>query len=213
MQKLYSAAEIIRILNISAQKLYYWRETSKISYKKIGTRTYLYEMPNLINQMNDRKNAIYSRVSTNSQQEDLFRQTRVIREYMLQIGVIPDEVYEDIGSGMNFDRLKFQELLNLVLDNQIDTIYISFKDRLCRFGYELFDNICKAHGSKIKILNASDERDYQTELTQDLIAIIHHFSMKYYGGRKKQMKSIQKEISQYKEEKKITKDNNNTILN
>ena len=36
----------------------------------------------------------------------------------------------------------------------------------------------------ISFVSLEDEKNFQEELTEDLIAIIHHFSMKFYGKRK-----------------------------
>jgi predicted site-specific integrase-resolvase len=35
----------------------------------------------------------------------------------------------------------------------------------------------------------TEEKDFQEELTEDLIAIIHHFSMKMYSNRRKELKN------------------------
>jgi len=42
------------------------------------------------------------------------------------------------------------------------------------------------------------EEDFQTELTEDLISIIHHFSMKMYSNRRKMLKLTQQNLEQYK---------------
>ena len=47
---------------------------------------------------------------------------------------------------------------------------------------------------KIVVLNSTKEEDFQTELTQDLVSIIHHFSMKMYSNRRKLLKDLEVEI-------------------
>ena len=42
----------------------------------------------------------------------------------------------------------------------------------------------------------SKEEDLQTELTQDLIFIIHHFSMKMYSNRRKELNALKKVLQQ-----------------
>ena len=42
-------------------------------------------------------------------------------------------------------------------------------------------------GNEIEIVNLTKEEDFQTELTQDLISSIHHFSMKMYSNRRKEL--------------------------
>jgi predicted site-specific integrase-resolvase len=88
-----------------------------------------------------RINVIYSRVSNSKQKEDLTRQTEIINNYMLAKGIKPEIIFEEIASGMNEDRKEFNKLLKLVFENKIDTIYISYKDRLTRFGFDYFVNL------------------------------------------------------------------------
>ena len=67
-----------------------------------------------------------------------------------------------------------------------DKIYIEYKDRLLRIGFDDFERICKFFGTKIVILDNTDgDKSKQQEITEDLISIIHHFSMRIYSNRKR----------------------------
>ena len=85
------------------------------------------------------------------------------------------------------------KITNLI-NNKIYTVYITFKDRLTRFGFDYFNKIFNLHKTKIEIINLTQEENYQNELTEDLISIIHHFSMKMYSNRRKQLKEIEKQL-------------------
>lgn len=131
-----SAKEIKEEYKITSQTLYNWRKTGKIKYKEINSRNFLYDISDIEGiQSSKRSNVIYARVSNTKQSEDLERQERFIREYMISNGIIVDCVYKDIASGMNEYRKSFNKLVKSVINNEIDTIYISYKDRLTRFGY------------------------------------------------------------------------------
>lgn len=52
----------------------------------------------------------------------------------------------------------------------------------------------KQFGVEIVVVNATKEEDFQTELTQDLVSVIHHFSMKLYSNRRKTLKDLASEI-------------------
>ena len=98
---------------------------------------------------------------------------------------------------MNEKREKFNELLDMVINNEVDTVYVTHKDRLTRFGYEYFETIFKKFNTKIVILNnVINEKNFQQELTEDLISIIHHFSMKMYSNKRKQLNEIKKQLEQ-----------------
>jgi len=98
-------------------------------------------------------------------------------------GIIVDKVFTDIASGMNENRKGLNSLIKLVQNGEIDTIYISYKDRLTRFGYSYFEKWFGYYDTKIVQINLTKEDDFQTELTDDLISIIHHFSMKMYSNK------------------------------
>ena len=100
---------------------------------------------------------------------------------------------------MNENRKEFNLLIEDVISGKINKIYISFKDRLTRFGYNYFEYIFKMFGTEIEVVNLTKEEDFQTELTQDLIPIIHHFSMKMYSNRRKELNALKKVLQQENE--------------
>ena len=95
---------------------------------------------------------------------------------------------------MNEDRKKFNKLLNEVISGNISKIFISYKDRLTRFRFYYFEKLFEKFGCIIEVLNSTDEKTYEEELTEDLISIIRHFSMKMYSNRRKQLKEVEKNI-------------------
>jgi len=136
-----------------------------------------------------RKNIIYCRVSSQSQKIDLENQKKMMQEFCIAKGLIIDELIYEIGGGLNFKRLKFLEIFKMVEKKEIKNLIIAHKDRLCRFGFEWFENFCKNHNCNIIILNA-EVLSPQEEMVQDLMAIIHCFSCRLYGLRnyKKELK-------------------------
>lgn len=131
----------------------------------------------------DRKVVAYARVSTYNQKDDLKNQITFIRQFANANGVIIDEEISDIGSGLNYNRKKWNLLLDQVMQNKISTIYITYKDRFIRFGYEWFERLCNRHGTKIIVLNNPDTSP-DKEMVEDLVSIIHVFSCRLYGLRK-----------------------------
>ena len=81
------------------------------------------------------------------------------------------------------------------IDNeQINKVYITFKDRLTRFGFNYFKTMFENHGTEIIVLDNNEDtnNDYKTELVEDLISIIHQYSTKLYSNRRKELKEIEK---------------------
>lgn len=190
-----SAKEAKCILQINATTLKSWKDKGIISFKKLSDKKYLYDVDSILNKKEDikRKHVIYGRVSNTKQSNDLNTQIEMIKSYCISHGILVDEIYKDIASGMNENRKDFNLLLDEVLNGNIDTVYISFKDRLTRFGFDYLKNIFAKYNTKIFVIDDHEEtnKTFQDELTEDLISIIHHFSMKLYSNRRKKFKDIE----------------------
>ena len=136
--------------------------------------------------LENRVNVVYSRVSTTIQKENLARQTQRIKEYCSAKGVIVDEVFSDIGSALNYGRRGYLKLFDLVISRKVAKIFLEYKDRILRIGFEDFERLCKAFGTEIVVIDKSEkDKDKQKEITEDLVSIIHHFSMRIYSSRKR----------------------------
>ena len=186
-----SSKEFRNKYRISSATLWRRVHVGTVKTKELyGTTYYLDEDPSSEASMN----VIYCRVSNTKQQADLKRQETILREYCVSNGIIPDKVISDIASGMNENRKGLQELIGLVKDGKVKTVYVSYKDRLTRFGFDYFVYLFNLFGTEIKVVNLTSEEDFQQELTQDFISILHHFSMKLYSNRRKELKKLKSEM-------------------
>lgn len=188
-----SAKQVKDLYQITSQTLYNWRKANKIKFEILPSGRHVYKSLEPVEQEN-RKHVIYARVSNTKQKDDLVRQQQLLRQYLVSNGISVDQEYSDIASGMNEKRIGFISLLEDCSKGNIDSVYITYKDRLVRFGFGTIENLLKIFGVKIVVVNATKEEDFQQELTQDLISIIHHFSMKMYSNRRKMLKEIQEKI-------------------
>lgn len=69
------------------------------------------------------------------------------------------------------------------MENKIDSIMITHKDRFIRFGYEWFERFLGKYNVKIIVVN-NETLSPNEELVQDIISILHVFSCEIYGMRK-----------------------------
>lgn len=192
-----TAKEAKNILKINATTLKTWKDKGILSYKKLSDKKILYDIDSILNNsdINDnRLNVIYARVSNTKQHNDLLNQIELVKSYCITNGIKISKVYQDIASGMNENRKDFNILINDVISGKIKNIYISFKDRLTRFGFDYFKNLFQKYNVNIVILDELEEsnKTFQDELTEDLISIIHHFSIKLDSNRRKKLKEIEK---------------------
>jgi predicted site-specific integrase-resolvase len=130
-------------------------------------------------QESKKQNYLYVRVSTKKQLEDLSRQL----DYIKRPEYVDYTVITDVGSGINFKRKGLSTILDSCLQGTIGEIVIAHKDRLCRFGFDLIEQLVTKSGGRITILNHQEDRTSEQELTEDLLSIIHVFSCRQMGKR------------------------------
>lgn len=199
MKKYYSIRKLSKMMDVSAQTLRNWEKSGKLipEYKtNSGYRYYSQEQIDTITgNKNNAENRItigYCRVSSAKQKDDLERQVQNVKAYLLAQGK-PFEIIEDIGSGINYNKKGLLELLQKIIDRKVEKIVVLYKDRLPRFGYELFENIAYSYGVSIEVID-NTEKTEQQELVEDLVQIITVFSDKLQGKRAKKTKEMIKEL-------------------
>lgn len=183
------AKQVLKILKISRPTLCKYVKDKLIEVKLLPNKQYDYidtSVYKFLNKELKRKSVVYARVSTQKQKQDLENQVNLISNFMISNGIIVDDIYKDIKSGMHFDRKEFQRLLNDVMNNEIETVYISCKDRFARLSYDLMFKLFENFGTNIVILNKV-ENNQEKELYEDLMSVIHSFSMKLYSSRRKKI--------------------------
>ena len=161
-----------------------WALQGKIDYKQTpgGVRLYSEEDVQKVftgpsNDQEKKECIVYARVSSSHQKEDLERQIQDLQSFYPNHRVI-----KDIGSGLNFERKGLQTLLELVFDRNIKEIVVAYKDRLCRFGFQLFEAVCRRFEVRLVVHNR-EETGSDQELSEDLLAIINFFVARNNGRR------------------------------
>jgi len=205
MSKYLTKDEVMDMFKITYQTLHRWRQEGKIPYVRVSSRKIVYreeDIKKLLNEKipeeykKEKMNVLYCRVSSNKQKEDLKKQEQLLRDFCNANGNTIDLCLSEVASGMNENRKEFNKLIDLVIDNQVENVFITFKDRLTRFGFDYFKNLFQKYDCKIVILNNPvNEDNFDNELTEDLIAIIHHFSMEMYSNRRNKLKDIEKSLN------------------
>ena len=145
----------------------------------------------------EKKNAIYARVSSHDQKKhgDLDRQ--IGRLCQKASGAM---IFSDVGSGLNTERKGLNKLIDEVIHNKIDVLYITHKDRLTRFGYGYLEKFFNAHGVKIIVTEDKPDKNYQEELVDDMMSLLAFFSGQMYGMRRSQRKKIAQQAKEAIEE-------------
>lgn len=183
-----TAKETKSILGCCTKTLQDWDKKGLIEVRRTagGRRRYNVKkytddnnLQSLLNIPLERKNIIYCRVSSHDRKDDLDRQSAFLQEKYPN-----HELIRDIGSGINFKRKGLQQIIQYAIENKLNEVVITYKDRLCRIGYDMIEFIItKYSNGTITILHTQEESRHD-EITKDLIEIITVYSSKIHGTRR-----------------------------
>jgi len=185
----YKPKEFAELLNVTVKTLQRWdREKTLVANRTPTNRRYYtydqyLQFKGIGKDADFRKIVIYTRVSTRKQTDDLENQVDFLQTYVNAKGLIADEIIRDYGSGLNYNRKKWNQLLGEVMENKVKMILVSHKDRFVRFGFDWFEKFCNKFNVEIVVVK-NEKLSPQEELVQDIVSILHVFSCRLYGLRK-----------------------------
>ena len=192
----YKAGEFAKLIGIALRTLQRWDNEKKLVAYRTPTGRRYYTQAQLDQCLGvtvgteeakgrhgKKKTVAYCRVSNQGQKDDLKNQVDFLKTYAIKNGITLDAIYTDIGSGLNYKRKQWNQLLEESQAGDIGMVLIAHKDRFIRFGYDWFAKFLRKNGTEIHIAN-NIALSPEQELIQDLINIIHVFSCRIYGLRK-----------------------------
>ena len=154
-------------------------DTNRRYYRRAQLDAWLHRTPE---DPASRTTVVYCRVSSASQKPDLKNQRSALEDFCVARGIPNPEFIEEVGGGMNFGRKRFLQLVDRVCLREVGTLIVAHRDRLTRFGFELLEHLCEAHGCSLLVLN-SEKLSPEREMVEDLMTIVHCFSSRLYGLR------------------------------
>jgi len=145
--------------------------------------------------------ALYARVASIGQKEDLERQLERLKDYAAAKGYQVAKEVTEIASGLNDKRPKLEKLL---ADTSIGTIVVENRDRLTRFGSHYIETLLEAQGRHLEIIFQSDTGD---ELVDDFVRVITSMAARIYGRRhsKRRAEKIKQCVEQTMQEEEETR--------
>ena len=156
------ANEVLKLLRITRPTLTKYVKEGLIKVEKLPNGRYEYDSESVYSFLNKdmkRKTYIYARVSTSKQKPDL---------------------------NNNFEkRNDFFKMLDDIIDNKVERVVITYKDRLSRIGFDLFYHLFQKYNCEIVIMSevGSEKLDRQ-EIFEEIESLLHCYSMKFYSKRK-----------------------------
>jgi len=177
--------EVLKLLKVTRVTLSSYVRKGMIKATLLGNGLYDYDENSVYTFLGrkSRYNVVYARVSTYKQRADLKRQTEKLSKYCNKNDIPVKKIFSEISSGIDLDRPQFSKLLELVFQNKIDTIYITYNDRLTRLSFLTIESIFKKFGTKIISIYQSKGTNYD-ELFDEISSLMHYFTTKKYSKRK-----------------------------
>jgi len=187
MSSRYSIGEFAKRIGRSVQTVRRWESEGKFQAKRLPSGHRYFDESDVRLMLGGapktRDVVVYCRVSSAGQKDDLASQIKAMETYCLGAGIAVDEWVQEVGGGMNFKRKRFLALVDRIQRGEVRLLLIAHKDRLMRFGFDLFAHIAAENGCEIVVANQNSLSPEQ-EMVEDLLAIVHTFSGRLYGLRK-----------------------------
>lgn len=171
----YKISQYAKLHKVTYRTVWNWIQNGKVDSIKTKSGSVL-----VVENLNKSLNvAIYCRVSSSENKQNLETQKQRLIDYCCAKGYIVSKIVTEIGSGLNDKRPKLEQLL---VDKTINLIVVEHKDRLTRFGLNYIEKLLELDDRKIEVINpVYNEKE---DLIQDFVSIITSFTSRLYGLRR-----------------------------
>ena len=193
---IYKPKELVDILGVSHSTVRKYDADGKLPVKRTETNRRIVHREDLLAYLEQqgmlyrkderlqKVDVIYARVSSHEQKAkgDLDRQALYLVEHVGNL--VNPVIIKEVGSGLNDKRNQLHRLIGMVMAGKVGKVYVTYRDRLTRFGFHYLEAAFRSVGTEIVVIKDMDgEKSVQKELVEDMMALIASFSGKLYGLR------------------------------
>jgi len=162
-------------MGVSYKTAFRWWKSGKLDAYQLDTGTVIVREP--VPSEAPTNVALYARVSSADQKEDLERQMQRLKDYAASRGYQVTKAVSELASGLNDSRPQF---LKLLTDASIGVIVVEHRDRATRFGLIYIEHLMQMQGRRLEVIFPSDT---DNDLVDDFIAVITSMASRIYGRR------------------------------
>ena len=162
-------------MGVTYKTAFRWWKSGRLDAYQIETGTIIVREPATAQEA--ASVALYARVSSADQKEDLDRQMQRLKDYAAAHGYQVSKTVSELASGLNDKRPK---LMKLLTDASVGVIVVEHRDRLTRFGFHYIEQLMQMQGRRLEVIFPSDT---DTDLVDDFIAVITSMASRIYGRR------------------------------
>ena len=180
----YTTGEVADLFQVSTKTIQKWDNKGILKFERSPTNRRVLPKETLIEYLKSKnmfyedeslskRDVIYARVSTYGQQKqgDLDRQVDYILSNRNDLKNVL--VLKELGSGLNSKRKKLLKLIDMILNDEVNRIFITHKERLMGFGFEYIEAICKHHDVEIVVIQIEeDDKLVKQELEKDINSLL-----------------------------------------
>ena len=162
-------------MGVTSKTAFRWWKAGRLDAYQMDTGTIIVREPATVQEVTTV--ALYARVSSADQKEDLDRQMQRLKDYAASHGYQVSKMVSELASGLNDKRPK---LMKLLTDASVGMIVIEHRDRLTRFGFHYIEQLMQMQGRRLEVIFPSDT---DNDLVDDFIAVITSMASRIYGRR------------------------------
>ena len=176
----YTTGEVADLFQVSTKTIQKWDNKGILKFERSPTNRRVLPKETLIEYLKSKnmfyedktlskRDVIYARVSTYGQQKQgvLDRQVDYILSNRADLKNVL--ILKEVKSSLDSKRKKLLKLINMILNDEINRVFITHKERLTRFGFEYIESICNHHNVEIVIMQSEqDDKSVKQELTEDI---------------------------------------------
>jgi putative resolvase len=168
-------------VGVTYKTAYQWWKAGQLDAYQLPTGTIIVREPKAV----ATGAALYARVSSADQKDDVTRQMQRLRDYAAARGYQVVAEVTEIASGLNDERPKLKKLLT---DTRVGVLVVEHKDRLTRFGYGYIATLLEHQGRRVEAVFPSDTGN---DLVDDFVAVITSMAARIYGRRNAKRRAAQ----------------------
>ena len=176
----YTTGEVADLFQVSTKTIQKWDNKGILKFERSPTNRRVLPKETLIEYLKSKnmfyedeslskRDVIYARVSTYNQQKqgDLDRQVDYILSDRADLKNVL--ILKEVKSIFDTKRKELLKLINMILNDEVNRIFITHKERLVGLGFEYIEAICKHHDVEIiTIQSEQDNKSVKQELTEDI---------------------------------------------
>jgi excisionase family DNA binding protein len=180
----YTTGEVADLFQVSTKTIQKWDNKGILKFERSPTNRRVLPKETLIEYLKSKnmfyedeslskRDVIYARVSTSKQQKqgDLDKQVDYILSNRADLKNVL--ILKEVKSIFDSKRKNLLKLINMILNDEINRVFITHKERFIGLGFEYIESICNHHNVEIVVIQSEqDDKSVKQELKEDIKSLL-----------------------------------------